>query len=97
LEIPFNMYATYYSSIYLVISPFISHKSSQLSACSHKNTWPFINREFLSLLRILSISSSVNGFDTVEFKLLMYSASTTENGIGTCPLCTAHFKQTTAG
>ena len=76
-----------------VMVPSSSQRSCQLVAPGHRNTWPLIRRQFLSALRRVSISSSVRGSPPVDWRLLTYSFSWMEKGMGICPRCTAHFKQ----
>ena len=83
---------------YFVISPFSSHRSCQSFAPGHRNTCPLTRRLLASSVLILAISSSVSGSPSMVLaRLLTYSASHTENGIGIAPLCTAHFRQIRAG
>ena len=80
-----------------VISPFRSQRSSQLWPSFHRNTCPLINRQFLLMPAIASISSSVNGWTHGALQIARYSMRRVEKGMGICPRCTAHFTQTTAG
>src|SRR5579884_1171971 len=51
------------------ISPFRSHRSSQLWLSFQRNTCPLIRRQFLSMAAIARISSSVSGAETVACRL----------------------------
>ena len=79
------------------IRPSTSHRSSQLLAPGQRNTCPFTLRSLRSMPRNTCISSRVSGSSTTARRLDKYCARLTENGIGTCPRCTAYFRQISAG
>ena len=80
-----------------VIIPCGSHRSSQLWLSFQRNTCPLIRREFLSIPAICVISSSLRKSLVTASRLLFNFSGFTEKGIGTCPRCTAHLRQTSAG
>ncbi len=82
---------------YPSIVPSSSQRSSQVWSSFQRKTWPLVNRQFRSTPASSSISAVVRGSVNVAIKFDFICSRFTENGMGICPRCTAHFKQTSAG